>query len=245
MNKHLSIAMFLLGACLALGFVYGMGKVSHAVAEFKQPHSIRVKGYAERQITSDTATWNCTVTVREGQLQTGYARIKQDVEACKQQLKALGVTEGELNVGPIQSDIRYKRSEKGQDTNEVDYYNLTQSMDVGSKDVHKVDRVSKEITELIAKGIEVRSEKVAFTDSQIEKVKLELLAETTQNGWQRAEVLAERSKGKVGALISANQGVFQIVPVDSTEVSGEGVYDTSTIEKAIKAVVTLEFAVKK
>jgi hypothetical protein len=237
--------MFLLGACLALGFVYGMGKVSNAVAEFKRTNAIRVKGYAERRITSDTATWSCTVTVREGQLQPGYSRIKDDVEACKQKLTALGLADDELNVGPIQSSIRYKRGEKGQDTNEVEYYVLTQSMSVGSKNVGMVDQVSKEITELIAKGIEVRSEKVAFTSSQIEKVKLELLAEATQNGWQRAEVLAERSKGKAGALISANQGVFQIVPVDSTEVSDEGAYDTSTIEKAIKAVVTLEFAVAR
>jgi hypothetical protein len=237
--------MFLLGACLALGFVYGMGKVSHAVAEFKQPNSIRVKGYAERHLMSDTATWKCTVTVREGQLQPGYARIKKDVEACKQQLQAFGVAESELDVGPIQSDIRYRRSETGQETNAVDYYNLTQTMCVGSRDVNKVDRVSKEITDLIAKGIEVRSERVAFTNSLIEKVKLELIAEASQNGLQRAEVLAERTKGKVGALISANQGVFQIVPVDSTEVSDSGTYDTSTIEKTIKAVVTLEFAVKK
>ena len=243
MNKHLSIAMFLLGACLALGFVYGMGKVSRAVAEFKRNNSIGVKGYAERRITSDTASWSCTVTVREGQLQAGYARIKKDIEGCRQQMLTLGVTESELGLGPIQTEICHKRTARGEETNEIDYYDLTQNMRVSSKDVIKVDRVSKEITDLIAKGIEVRSGEVAFTSSQIEKAKLELIAEATQNGRQRAEALAEQSKGKVGALISANQGVFQIVPVDSTEVSGAGIYDTTTVEKTVKAVVTLEFAV--
>jgi len=54
-----------------------------------------------------------------------------------------------------------------------------------------------------------------------------------------------RTKGIVGPLISADQGVIQIVPVNSTEVSGEGIYDTRTVVKTIKAVVTLEFAVSK
>lgn len=244
MNKHLSIAMFLLGACLALGFVYGMGKVSNAVAEFKRTNAIRVKGYAERRLTSDTAAWGCSVTVRDRDLQSAYARMKKDVESCRQRLMALGMADKELSLGPVSTQILYKRDAKGESvTNEIDYYVLTQCMGVLSRDVNKVARASTEVTDLIAQGVEVRSDKPAFTSSQIEKLKLELLAEATQNGRERATVLAERSRGKVGNLIAANQGVFQIVPVDSTEVSDSGAYDTTTIEKTIKAVVTIEFAV--
>ena len=70
-----------------------------------------------------------------------------------------------------------------------------------------------------------------------------MIAEAAQNGRERAAALAGRSNRNVGRLISADQGVFQIVPVNSTEVSGEGIYDIFTIQKTIKAVVTLEFAV--
>ena len=49
----------------------------------------------------------------------------------------------------------------------------------------------------------------------------------------------------MGALISASQGVFQITARHSTEVSSWGVYDTSTIEKTVKAVVTLEYAIER
>jgi hypothetical protein len=249
-NKHLSIAMFLLGACLALGFVYGMGKVSNAVAQFKQSNAIRVKGYAERRLQSDSAAWSCSVTVRDHELQSGYARIKKDVEACRKQVLSLGVTESELSLSPIETEIKYKGKAKdgapdATPTNEIDYYILTQRIHVASQDVGKTDRVSKEVTDLIAAGIEVRSDPVAFTCSQIEKVKLEMLAEAAQNARERAAALAERSNGTVGPLISADQGVFQIVPLQSTEVSGEGIYDTSTIQKTIKSVVTMEFAVQK
>lgn len=76
-----------------------------------------------------------------------------------------------------------------------------------------------------------------------ERLSVEMIAEAARNGRERAAALAGRDNGTVGPLVSADQGVFQIVPVNSTEVSGEGVYDTRTTEKTIKAVVTMQFAV--
>ncbi|MFN2352064.1 MAG: hypothetical protein ABR497_08980 [Kiritimatiellia bacterium] len=49
----------------------------------------------------------------------------------------------------------------------------------------------------------------------------------------------------MGALISARQGVFQITTRHSTDTSGYGTYDTTTIEKTAKAVVTLEYTVEQ
>ncbi len=60
----------------------------------------------------------------------------------------------------------------------------------------------------------------------------------------RASSLAENSGSKVGALKYASQGVFQITPLYSTDVSGYGRYDTSTIEKSVKAVVTIEYSIR-
>ena len=44
---------------------------------------------------------------------------------------------------------------------------------------------------------------------------------------------------------SASQGVFQITPVNSTDVSDTGCYDTTSIDKSVKCVVTLNFQVGK
>jgi hypothetical protein len=60
----------------------------------------------------------------------------------------------------------------------------------------------------------------------------------------RAEELAKNSGSEVGKLKYASQGVFQITPVNSTDVSDYGIYDTTTIEKSIKAVVTIEYSIK-
>lgn len=46
------------------------------------------------------------------------------------------------------------------------------------------------------------------------------------------------------AVIGLSLVFFQITPVYSTEVSGYGVLDTSSVEKSIKAIVDAEFAVR-
>ena len=48
--------------------------------------------------------------------------------------------------------------------------------------------------------------------------------------------------GHLGRLQSVSAGVFQITAPNSTDTSGEGVYDTSTIDKDVTAVVNLTFA---
>jgi hypothetical protein len=82
-----------------------------------------------------------------------------------------------------------------------------------------------------------------FIVSDLSAVKMDLLAMATGDGYRRALVLAQNSKGTVGALIGAEQGVFQITRPHSTETSSYGMYDTSTIEKSAKAVVTLRYAI--
>jgi hypothetical protein len=57
----------------------------------------------------------------------------------------------------------------------------------------------------------------------------------------RAAEIADKSGATLGKLASASQGVFQITPAHSTEISGEGMYDTSSIEKTVRAVVTVSF----
>lgn len=67
---------------------------------------------------------------------------------------------------------------------------------------------------------------------------------TSRSAMERAETLARGSGSSVGALISANQGVIQVVERGTTGSSDYGEYDTRTIEKTLRAVVSLEYAVR-
>ena len=74
-------------------------------------------------------------------------------------------------------------------------------------------------------------------------MKLQMLSEASDNARSRGQMLVG-SSGKLGGLRSASQGVFQITSPLSTEVSDMGISDTESIDKVVKAVVTLEYAIE-
>lgn len=84
-----------------------------------------------------------------------------------------------------------------------------------------------------------------FTFYNLESLKLELLGKASANARERADMMTSKAGSHVGAIKNASQGVFQIVPVGSTETSDSGSYDTTTIDKVVKAVVTIDFAVER
>ena len=61
----------------------------------------------------------------------------------------------------------------------------------------------------------------------------------------RAEILAHGLGGKLGRMRSSSQGVYQVTPRDSTDVSDYGINDTSSREKDVNAVVSATFAVNR
>ena len=69
----------------------------------------------------------------------------------------------------------------------------------------------------------------------------DLLEQAADNARLRAERLARSSGNRVANIISASQGIFQITQPNSTETASWGMYDTSTIEKKVRAVVTMRY----
>ncbi|MBC7815436.1 MAG: SIMPL domain-containing protein [Planctomycetaceae bacterium] len=251
MNQYVSsisgsrLAMFLLGATLALGFTYSAHLMSSAIVSFKHQNTIKVKGIAEKAITSDSARWTATWTRRSTTLKEGYSELEVQRDVVKKFLSDAKVPESECTYSAVSTETVFKKDDSGRTSNEVFGYVLNQSVEIKSKDVRLVETISKSITELIKVGIEIQSFRPEFIFSGLEQLKLELLGNATKNAYERTKALAENSRGKVGALNSASQGVFQITPVDSTDVSDGGEYDTTTIDKKVKAVVTLEFHIEK
>ena len=108
----------------------------------------------------------------------------------------------------------------------------------------KLTDISRQITELIDQGIEVNSGAPAFLYRKLDALKLEMLAEATENAKQRAANMAKATGNKIGSIRSAKMGVFQITPATSNEVNDYGINDTSSYEKKVTAVVSATFAIE-
>ncbi|HOX07189.1 MAG TPA: SIMPL domain-containing protein [Planctomycetota bacterium] len=241
---HNRLAMFLLGATLALGFALSAYMVAGALVRMRQADTIRVKGTAQTNVTSDLAEWGGNFTVRSPELKAGYETLEKHREAVRQFL-AKRLRPEEFSFFAVDISQERKKDENGNDTGVIENYVLKQGFGVSSANVGLIKELSRSITDLIRDGIEISSGRPEYTYSGIEKLKLDLLGQATRNAHERARLLADNGGGRVGSLASASQGIFQITSANSTDVSDSGTYDTSTIEKTVRAVVTLEFHVSK
>jgi hypothetical protein len=239
------LGLFLLGAALAVGLLLSALVGAHAIVRIKLAHqTIEVKGYAEKRVTSDWAVWRASFSVRSPALADGYRTLSEQRDRVLSFLGKGGLPADGVVTSAVDVSAEHRRNEKGEETDEVTGYRLTQGLAVSTGDVLLVDRLSRESSALLGEGIEFESYAPAYYCTKLDDLKLAMLGEATRNARERAKTLAEKSGGRVGELSSASQGVFQITPVYSTEVSGYGVYDTSTIEKAVKAVVTVEYSLR-
>ena len=205
--------------------------------------TITVKGYAERKIVSDFAIWGASITTRDPDLAKAYKTLEGHRGAALQYLGRNGFAEPAVRQFTVSITKAYKRDEKNNPTNEIEYFVLSQSLQIDSTDVQKVAAVARGASDLINGGIELASDAPRFFYTKLDAMKLQMLGEASENSHQRAKQLIASGTGRLGVLRSASQGVFQITDPLSTETSGDGENDTSSIDKIIKAVVTCEYAI--
>ena len=204
-------------------------------------NGINVKGVAEKRITSDLASWRGQITLMDKNLANGYDTLQSQYKTAVDYLKSKGISEENIEEGTINTSTKYLRNEKGHATSEIDTFTLSKSFTVETSDVNLVKKLAKESTELIRKGIGFQSYAPSYFFTKLEDLKLDLLEKAAANSKLRAERLAKSAENKVTGVITASQGIFQITKPNSTETSSWGMYDTSSIEKKVRAVVTIEF----
>jgi hypothetical protein len=97
---------------------------------------------------------------------------------------------------------------------------------------------------LVEGGVLFAQSAPEFIYTQANEAKIEMLAAATRDARLRADQIAKQGDASVAQLRSARMGVFQITPEHSAETSWEGVYDTTSLNKTITAVVSATFSLK-
>jgi hypothetical protein len=238
--------IIILGVCIAAATIAGSVVLSGGflrVMKFWQ-HTITVKGSAQETIKSDYIVWDCTFTRRGASLQTAYKALKGDLEKVLAYMVSKQVGKNDMHINQINTTRVYQKDKDDQDTNIVDSYVLSQSIEIRSKDIDKIDNLSHQSTELIDQGINFESAVPSYFYNKIDALKVELLAKATQNAKLRAESIVGSVGNKILALQSAKMGVFQITPVTSTQISDYGSDDTTSLEKKVMIVINASFSIE-
>ena len=236
----------ILGVCIAVATIASsviLSKGFLKVMKFTR-EQIAVTGSAQKDIKSDYIVWTASFSKRGADSAAAYKQLKEDLVKVKKHLVAKGVADKNILVYQVGTTTLYKKNEKGNDTSDIQGYVLTQSIQIKSDAVDMITQLSMESTELIDQGVEFSSGAPEYYYTKLDELKIEMLAKATQNAKQRAENMTKATGNKIGLMRSAKMGVFQITPINSTDVSDWGVNDATSLEKKVTAVVTVSFAIE-
>lgn len=180
-------------------------------------------------------------------MQEAYDALKKDEALVLQYLQNQGLSKDEVTTSSINTEklFEYRYDENGRQTgSEFSGYKLSESISIESKDLVKVDKISREITQLIQQGIELTSSSPNYYYTKMGDLKVGLLAKASADGQKRALTIAENSKSGLGELLKATMGVFQITGQNENEdYSYGGAFNTTSINKTATITVKMEFEV--
>lgn len=240
-TRHIFAGMLV----IAVSFVLCTLIVSVAVVKVKRAgDSISVVGSAKRPIVSDYIIWRGSVSSRQPTMQAGYRELTRYNEAIKTYFAELGIADSIVTFKSVSSYPIMERNERGMETGRMLAYNLHQNFEIRSDDVDRIAKLSNDISELIEEGIPLQSFPPEYIYTNLSEVRVKLLAEATKDAKNRADMIARAAGREAGVIKSAKMGVFQVTSRHSTSVSDYGMYDTSTLEKDVTAVVRVNFAVE-
>ena len=246
----------IIGLALAGSIIAGTYLVSTTIRYVKTFNNslLTVTGYTQQQITSDEVKWDgsFTRTAPVDALKTGYTQMEHDLQTIKSYLLQHGITASEITFSPVTMMPVYSMCQAGAFgkvpvsgcVNTITSYRLTQRIEVNSSKVQQVTALAQNITPLISEGVLFSNEGLQYYYTKLNDLRVKLLTAATKDAESRAQMIAGSAHERVGRLLSENTGVFQITPLNSTQVSSVGTYNTSTIEKQITAVVRATFTLQ-
>lgn len=250
MNKDISRALVALGFLLALGmsaaaFIFGL-QARHIGAGRQ---SISVKGLAEKPVRADLAQWSIGLRVHGNSFAEALAALRAQRPVLDQFLQQQGFAAVAIKDG-TESVVPHMISEmldNGQERQVQQGFDASQEVMVSSRDLARMAAASKAALQLQVDGLPVFYAQPLYLVSNLEEVKMSLIGAATQNAHKRAEEFSRFGDVKVGAMRSASQGAFYILPAGLNAEADEygGTYDKSTVDKIARVVVTIEYNIKQ
>ncbi len=231
----------------SLGFIIGLALLGSAIKNRnKSENTITVTGLGTKTFTSDLITWNGSFSRNSFELQSAYNQLAADKKIINDYLISKGIKSEEMVFSSvdIQKQYNYTPDNYGRSTETFAGYRLSQTVSIESKEVLKVENLSRNITEIINRGIEFTSAPPNYFYTKLAEIKQQMIADATKDARERAEKIAENAKADLGNLKKATTGVIQITaPNSNEEFSYGGTFNTSSKEKEARITIKLEYEV--
>ena len=213
----------------------------------KKDGEIQVTGLGKTDFSSDLIVWEGIFSADNADLKQAYLTLEEKKLTINNYLSKKGIKPEEL----IYSAVKTNEKTKQLYTTNGEYagqefvgYELTQSVQIESKEVDKIEKVSREITELLNQGVQFYSKAPRYYYTKLADLKIEMISKATEDARIRAENIAKFSGGNLSDLESAKMGIFQITGQNSGEdYSWGGTFNTANREKTASITMKLVYKV--
>lgn len=239
------IGTFIAGVSLIIAVVFAV----NGFVGYKQNAGggITASGSATRDFSSDLIVWRGSFSAYGESTMAAYDMIKKDAGLVEDYLIDHNVPKESIVFSSVDifPDYRQIYNDAGYNIgSELVGYSLSQRLTIQSTDVDNIETISRDITDLIGSGVNFFSEAPEYYYTKLSELKLELIDEATADANARISIMAEKAGGKVGKLLSATLGTFQITAQNSATDSyiAGGAFNTWSREKTMFINVKLHYA---
>lgn len=240
MKKYIVIAVAALACACVLGRAY--------TYKFRSQDTIVVTGLGETEFSSDLIVWSGTLTAEAQNAAAGYAEIEASKAKVQQYLTAKGLPAEAVVFEFVNVDKQFSPVYNANGNwagQRFSGYALRQRFTVESKEVEKVETISREISSLIAQGVSIEAYAPNYYYTKLDDVKMGLIETASADARTRAEKIADNAGARISRVASARMGVFQITGANSNEeFSAGGSFNTSSRNKKARITMRIEYRIK-
>lgn len=208
-------------------------------------NSISVTGLGKKDFVADLIVWSGSFIKKSTDLKEAYAELDKDRVSISQYLVGKGVKSDNIVFSAVDINKEFDEiyGNNGERLKSVfTGYRLSQTVQIESSEVNKVEDISRQVSELINSGVEFYSNTPQYYYTKLAELKIQMIAEATKDANTRALKIAENAGSAVGRLKNADMGVFQITAQNSAEeYSWGGSFNTSSKRKTATITVKLNY----
>ena len=211
--------------------------------------TISVKGLAEKPIRADRVEWTVRIQVKGASNADALTRLRKERPALDEFLARAGFGSAAVGVSNEAVEPNYEQVEgRNGNMRTVQEGNIArQSLTINTTDIARIVAASRAIVQFEADGHPVSYGEPQFLVSNLEEVKMSLIGAAMQNSRARAQEFAKNGGVEVGAMRSASQGAFYILPAGADQDVSDwgGTYDKTTVDKVARVVVTVDYGIAR
>jgi hypothetical protein len=213
----------------------------------KSNDTLSVTGLGKKDFVSDLIVWSGSFSKKSASLKEAYAALDADREKIKSYLSRQGIAADAMVFSAVNFNKDFETVFNANGTAKQQIFTgftLTQRVSVQSKEVNKIEEISRKSSELINSGVEFYSNAPEYYYTRLAELKIKMIAEATKDASIRAKSIAQNAAATLGNLKKADLGVFQITGQNSSEdFSYGGSFNTQSKNKTASITVKLAYQV--